>query len=155
MTKQTKTSIAIALFFIAAIADVYAIITGNETLEVYAKPMLLTLLALVYLAAAEKPNFWYVLGMFFCFVGDVLLMFKGANFFMYGLAAFLLGHVVYIKITAGFLQSELTVKMISSAMPFVAFFGLLLLLIYLIWEKCYFQLWCMELQFLPLALWLF
>jgi uncharacterized membrane protein YhhN len=130
MTKQTKTSIAIALFFIAAIADVYAIITGNETLEVYAKPMLLTLLALVYLAAAEKPNFWYVLGMFFCFVGDVLLMFKGANFFMYGLAAFLLGHVVYIKITAGFLQSELTVKMISSAMPFVAFFGLLLLLIY-------------------------
>lgn len=67
MTKNLKTNIAIALFLLAAIADIYAIITANETIETYAKPMLLTLLAVVYLAAATKPNFWYVLGMFFCF----------------------------------------------------------------------------------------
>ena len=130
MTKKTKTTLATALFFIAAIADIYAIITGNETLETYAKPMLLTLLAVVYLVSANKPVFWYVLGMFFCFVGDVLLMFKGANFFMYGLAAFLLGHIVYIKITVGFLPKDLTVKMITSAFPFVVFFGVLMYLIY-------------------------
>ncbi len=130
MTKQTKITIATALFFMAAIADVYAIISGNEKLETYAKPMLLTLLAVVYLASANKPIFWYVLGMFFCFVGDVLLMFKGANFFMYGLAAFLLGHIVYIKITASFLPKDLTVKMITSAFPFVVFFGVLMYLIY-------------------------
>ena len=130
MTKKTKTTLATALFFIAAVADVYAIITGNETLETYAKPLLLTLLAVVYLVSANKPVFWYVLGMFFCFVGDVLLMFKGANFFMYGLAAFLLGHIVYIKITVGFLPKDLTVKMITSAFPFVVFFGVLMYLIY-------------------------
>jgi len=130
MTKQTRIAIAIALFFIAAIADIYAIVSGNEAIETYAKPMLLTLLAVVYLAASNKPNFWYVLGMFFCFVGDVLLMFKGANFFMYGLAAFLLGHIVYIKITVSFLPKDLTVKMITSAFPFVFFFGILMYLIY-------------------------
>jgi len=130
MTKQTKITIATALFFIAAIADVYAIISGNEIVETYAKPMLLTLLAVVYLVSANKPMFWYVLGMFFCFIGDVLLMFKGANFFMYGLAAFLLGHIVYIKITASFLPKDLTVKMITSAFPFVVFFGVLMYLIY-------------------------
>ena len=130
MTKKNKIAIAIVLFFIAAISDIYAIITGNETLESYAKPMLLTLLTVVYLVSASRPNFWYVLGMFFCFLGDVLLMFKGANFFMYGLAAFLLGHIVYIKITVGFLPKDLTVKMITSAFPFVVFFGLLVYLIY-------------------------
>jgi uncharacterized membrane protein YhhN len=130
MTKQIRTTLAVALFFVAAIADIYAIISGNETLEVYAKPMLLTLLAVVYLVASSKPNFWYVLGMFFCFVGDVLLMFKGANFFMFGLAAFLLGHIVYIKITANFLPKDLTTKMITSAFPFVVFFGVLMYLIY-------------------------
>lgn len=130
MTKQTKITIATALFFIAAIADVYAIISGNEIVETYAKPMLLTLLAVVYLVSANKPMFWYVLGMFFCFIGDVLLMFKGANFFMYGLAAFLLGHIVYIKITASFLPKDLTVKMITSAFPFVIFFCILMYLIY-------------------------
>jgi len=130
MTKKTKITIATALFFIAAIADVYGIISGNEIIETYAKPMLLTLLAVVYLVSVDRPIFWYVLGMFFCFVGDVLLMFKGANFFMYALGAFLLGHIVYIKITTSFLPKDLTVKMITSAFPFVVFFGVLMYLIY-------------------------
>jgi uncharacterized membrane protein YhhN len=49
---------------------------------------------------------------------------------MYGIAAFLLAHVVYIKITVGFLPKDLTAKMITSAVPFVFFFGLLMYLIY-------------------------
>lgn len=130
MTKQTKTTIATLLFFTTAITDVYAIITGNESLEAFAKPLLLTLLAVVYLVAVSTPNFWYVLGMFFCFLGDVFLLFKGANFFMYGIAAFLIAHMVYIKITVGFLPKDLTAKMITSALPFVVFFGLLMYLIY-------------------------
>ncbi|MFN0728978.1 lysoplasmalogenase [Polaribacter gochangensis] len=130
MTKQLKITLVTALFFIAAVADIWGIITLNETIKTIAKPMLLTLLALVYLASVKKPIFWYVLGMFFSFVGDVLLMFNGANFFMFGLLAFLLAHVVYIKVTVGFLPGDLTVKMISSAFPFVVFFGVLMYLIY-------------------------
>ena len=130
MKNQIKITIATALFFIAAIADVYAVITANETIEVYAKPMLLTLLVVVYLVSVKTPVFWYVFGMFCCCVGDVLLLFKGVNFFTYGLAAFLLGHIVYIKITVGFLPNNLTAKMITSAVPFVVFFGVLMYLIY-------------------------
>lgn len=130
MSQKTKIALATLLFFIAATTDIIAIVTENEPLETYAKPMLLTLLAVVYLVSVKKPNFWYVLGMFFCFLGDVLLMFKGANFFIYGIAAFLLAHVVYIKITAGFLPRELTSKMITSAFPFVFFFAILMYLIY-------------------------
>lgn len=130
MNNQTKILIPTVLFFMAAIADVWGIVTLNETMKTIAKPMLLTLLAVVYLASVKKPIFWYVLGMFFCFVGDVLLMFKGGNFFMFGLSAFLLAHVVYIKVTSSFLPKDLTVKMISSAFPFVVFFTVLMYLIY-------------------------
>ena len=130
MTKQTRATIATTFFFIAAIADIWGIITTNETVQIIAKPMLLTLLAVVYLVSVKKPILWYVVGMFFCFIGDVLLMFEGANFFIFGLSAFLLAHVVYIKITSNFLQRDLTVRMISSAFPFVFFFGILMYLIY-------------------------
>lgn len=130
MSNQTKIIIPTVLFFIAAIADIWGIITVNETMKTIAKPMLLTLLAVVYLASVKKPIFWYVLGMFFCFVGDVLLMFNGSNFFMFGLSAFLLAHVVYIKVSSSFLQKDLTVKMISSSFPFVFFFAILMYLIY-------------------------
>ena len=130
MTKKTITTLALSLFFIAAIADVWGIITVNETLKTIAKPMLLTLLAIVYLASVKKPIFWFVLGMFFSFLGDVLLMFNGANFFMFGLSAFLIAHVLYIKVTSSFLPSHLTVKMISSSFPFVIFFIVLMYLIY-------------------------
>jgi len=130
MTKQLKITLVATLFFIAAIADIWGIIGENETMKTIAKPMLLTLLALVYLASVKQPIFWYVLGMFFSFVGDVLLMFEGAKFFMFGLSAFLLAHVMYIKVTSSFLQRDLTVKIISSSLPFVIFFGILLYLIY-------------------------
>ncbi|WP_347174720.1 lysoplasmalogenase [Polaribacter uvawellassae] len=130
MSNQTKIIIPTVLFFIAVIADIWGIITVNETMKTIAKPMLLTLLALVYLASVKKPIFWYVLGMFFSFVGDVLLMFKGANFFMFGLSAFLFAHVVYIKVVAGFLPNNLSTKKISSAFPFVIFFGILMYLIF-------------------------
>lgn len=129
MKNQIKIIIPTLLFFIAVIVDVWGIVIANETMKTIAKPMLLTLLAVVYLASVKKPIFWYVLGMFFSFVGDVLLMFEGANFFMYGLSAFLLAHAVYIKVLTGFLPKDLTVKMISSAFPFVLFFGILLYLI--------------------------
>ncbi|MDG1041182.1 MAG: lysoplasmalogenase [Polaribacter sp.] len=130
MNNQTRILLPTILFFIAAIADVYGIIFANETVKVIAKPMLLTLLVVVYLVAVKEPLFWYVLGMFLCFIGDVLLMFNGANFFMFGLAAFLLGHVVYIKVTSMFLPSNITMKMISSAFPFVVFFAVLMYVLY-------------------------
>lgn len=127
--KQLKIFIPSLLFFIAAIADVYGVISNNESIRVVSKPMLLTLLVILYLVSVSKPNFWFVLGMFFCFLGDVFLMFNGSKFFMLGLSAFLLGHVAYIKVTSSFLPKDLTFKMVTSALPFVIF---LLLLLYLI-----------------------
>lgn len=130
MNNQTKIRISTILFFIAAITDIWGVVTGNETIRNVSKPMLLTLLAVVYLVSVKKPLFWYVLGMFFSFLGDVLLMFDGANFFMFGLGSFLLAHLVYVKIISRFLSKKISLKTLTSILPFVLFFGILIILIY-------------------------
>jgi len=129
MNNRTKVLIPTILFFIAAIADIWGIITNNEILKNSAKPMLLTLLAILYLVSVKKPLFWYVLGMFFCFVGDVLLIFEDANFFMFGLGAFLVAHLIYVKVILRFISNTFTLKTLTSILPFVLFFGILMVLI--------------------------
>lgn len=129
MTKQTKITIASMLFLLVAIADVYAVITQNKVMEMIFKPLLMTILVMVYLLSVKKPNFWFVSGLFFSFWGDVFLLDK-ESFFVFGLGSFLFAHVIYIKITTGFLQKDLTAKMITSAIPFVLLLAGLLFLIY-------------------------
>ena len=121
--------IATVFFMLVAIADVYAVITANKSVEMLCKPLLMTTLVTVYLTAVNKPNFWFVSGLFFSFWGDVFLLDK-EQFFVFGLGSFLLAHFIYIKITVSFLEKELTSKMISSSIPFVLLFAGLLLLIY-------------------------
>ncbi|TDQ27808.1 lysoplasmalogenase [Tenacibaculum caenipelagi] len=129
MTKQTKITLASIVFLLVAIADVYAVITQNKTIEMIFKPLLMTTLAIVYLVSVKRPSFWLLSALFFSFWGDVFLLDK-TNFFVFGLASFLVAHVVYIKITTDLLFKDLTVKMITSAMPFVLLFVVLLGLIY-------------------------
>ncbi|MDX8554006.1 lysoplasmalogenase [Tenacibaculum sp. 1B UA] len=129
MTKQTKITIASIVFLLVAIVDVYAVITQTKTIEMIFKPLLMTTLAVVYLVSVSKPSFWLLSALFFSFWGDVFLLDK-TNFFVFGLASFLVAHMVYIKITTSFLCKDSVVKILTSAIPFVLLFMGLLGLIY-------------------------
>ncbi|MEE9408500.1 MAG: lysoplasmalogenase [Polaribacter sp.] len=127
MTKQTRVTIASLFFLIVVILHVYGLL-NHEMLAFSTKPLLMVTLVLVYLSAVKKPNFWYVSALFFSFWGDVLLLFK-EQFFVFGLASFLLAHILYIKITAGFLKKISLQKVTMVSLPFVVFFFSLLYLI--------------------------
>lgn len=129
MTKSTKITIATIVFLIVALIDVYAVIQQEKTLEMIFKPLLMTTLAVVYLVSVKKPSFWLLSALFFSFWGDVFLLDK-TNYFVFGLGSFLLAHVIYIKITTDYLGKDLTVKMITSSIPFVALFAGILYLTY-------------------------
>ncbi|WGH75795.1 lysoplasmalogenase [Tenacibaculum tangerinum] len=129
MTQQTKITLASIVFLLVAITDVYAVITQNKTLEMVFKPLLMTTLAVVYLVSVKKPSFWLVSALFFSFWGDVFLLDK-TNFFVFGLASFLVAHLLYIKITISFLYKDTAVKTVISAIPFVLLFVGLLGVIY-------------------------
>lgn len=119
MTKQTKIAITSIFFLMVAILHVFGILNSDK-LAVLTKPLIITSLVIVYLVSVKKPNFWYVSALFFSFWGDVLLIFKN-DFFVFGLASFLLAHIFYIKITASMLQQISTKKIILVSMPFVLF----------------------------------
>jgi len=128
MTKQTKITIASIVFLLVAIIDVYAVITQNKSLEIIFKPLLMTVLVIVYLLSVKKPNFWLVSALFFSFWGDVFLLDK-VNYFVFGLASFLIAHIMYIKMTTKFLKKESIVKILKTAIVFVALFSGVLFLI--------------------------
>lgn len=126
-----KIKIASIIFLIIAILDVYAVIIQNKSLEIIFKPLLMTSLAVVYLVSIkkdEKANFWLVSALFFSFWGDVFLLDK-TNYFVFGLGSFLVAHIMYIKMTANFLRKTAVVKIVKSAIIFVALFVSVFLLI--------------------------
>jgi uncharacterized membrane protein YhhN len=96
----------LALAVVAAVVDWVAVGTGRTRLEYAAKPAVLVALAA---AAALIPaghtdlvdrRWWFVGALVCSLAGDVLLMLP-RNLFVPGLAAFLVGHVLFI---VGFLQ---------------------------------------------------
>jgi len=93
--------ITLLLFFVLAIVNWSAAAQEQKDVEYVAKPA--TLAALVLFAATgSDPSLWLIGALVCGLLGDVYLMLPG-NFFVAGLAAFLLGHFFYIAdFDAGF-----------------------------------------------------
>lgn len=128
MSQKNKKSIALTIFTLVFITDIYAVVTKNFTLEVIFKPLLMTSLAFLYIVSAKKVNFWFLSALFFSFWGDVFLLFK-EKFFVLGLGSFLIAHLLYIKIIVGLLQKSSTTELVKVTIPFLLFFGGLLQLV--------------------------
>jgi uncharacterized membrane protein YhhN len=88
------------LFVLASSAELFSTLADAPVVHQFAKPfLLLTLIGYyVFSRAGEPLAITFLLALFFSWAGDVLLMFQQdeASFFIYGLAAFLLAHVLYI-----------------------------------------------------------
>lgn len=127
--KQTKTTLASIFFLLIAMVDLYAILVGNRDLEMIAKPLITTSLVVMYLLSLKKPNFWYVSALFFAFWGDVLLLFP-EQFFVFGLASFLLAHILLITVSSKFLKKVSIPQILIHSLPFLLILTLLLYVIY-------------------------
>ena len=125
MKKRTK--VFSVLFLIIVVLHIFGLLY-NETLGVLTKPFITILLAIVYLSAVKKPSFWYISALFFSFWGDTFLLFKD-QFFLFGLVSFLVAHVLYIKISSGYLKKNGFAKIITASIPFILVFGSIVLLI--------------------------
>lgn len=128
MNKKLKIIIASLVFLLVAITDVYAVVVQNKNLEIIFKPLLMTILVIVYLLSVKKVNFWLVSALFFSFWGDVFLLDK-TNYFVFGLASFLIAHIMYVKMTSQFLKKQLFTKVIRAAIIFITLFAGVLFLI--------------------------
>ncbi len=91
----------IILFVILLTADIIAVQLNSYWPKMILKPLLLPVLITMFATQVNQSSplkKWVLLALSFSWLGDVLLMFeeKNANFFLFGLAAFLMAHVFYI-----------------------------------------------------------
>lgn len=84
---------AVALVFAA---ELIVVSLNLKTLNLVIKPLIMISLAAYYLVSAQQRSSIFLIAIFFCWLGDVLLLFEPKLFFMAGLAAFLIGHILYI-----------------------------------------------------------
>jgi len=97
--KQERRNVFIIPYVVTAIVNLVGDVTGIAILSDISKPLLIPFLGGYYMAGKSiyrsKP---LLIALFFCWIGDVSLMFVGlnANWFMFGLIAFLIGHIFYV-----------------------------------------------------------
>ncbi len=84
-------------FQVVFVLEVVSIVFQQSMLGFLAKPLIVPSLLMTYFFHQSVVNRIFVVAMIFCWLGDVFLMFDSANelFFIFGLAAFLLGHVSF------------------------------------------------------------
>src|SRR5262245_54513038 len=91
--------VLIALTLGVAALDWVAVYAKLRGLELVAKPLTMVVLILAVLALEPSSNAargCFVVALVFSLAGDVFLMLKREDFFVFGLGAFLAGHVAYI-----------------------------------------------------------
>ena len=94
---MNKNKIWMFLFIVASLMDILGIVLHITLLQVIFKPMIILTLIGLYFSSVEKRNYWYVLALAFSFIGDLLLL-DSNDFFIYGIALFLVTQLLYIFI---------------------------------------------------------
>lgn len=97
-----KKNFWLLLFFLALIADLLFIWMQQDALRWISKPLIVGFLLVFFISytKGEKSGVkkWLISALVFSIAGDLLLLMEGSNekFFLFGLASFLVAHLVYI-----------------------------------------------------------
>ena len=86
------------LFLIVSATELLAVAFHWPILNAAAKPCIMLSLIGFYVLGTSSRSSAFILALFFCWAGDVLLLFQAEAelFFIVGLVAFLVGHTLYI-----------------------------------------------------------
>ncbi len=99
---NTRAAIWLYIFLLALVADLVLIWLNQPDLRLFTKPVLMLTLAgyfansVMYIASPLKK--WILMALLLSWAGDLFLLFESSNaqFFIWGLASFLLAHLCYI-----------------------------------------------------------
>ena len=86
-------------FLVVSFFYLSLILVGQENVAWYFKPLHLPFLIIAtYESKPFESKKWLLLGLFFSWIGDIILMFadKGELYFIFGLLSFLVAHLLFI-----------------------------------------------------------
>ena len=123
---MNKIKITFFIFVLASVLDVVGIIFSVPILTYIFKPLILFSLIFLYVFSLENRLKWYVMALELSFFGDVFLLYNGEIYFILGLLSFLIAHLLFIKIVYNRIKKIEFSNGITSAIPFLAAFLLLI-----------------------------
>ena len=122
--------VPLTAFMLFCLIDFFGIYLDKQMMVNFAKPMLMITLFWYYYSNAKKLNKYFVLGLFFSFLGDILLLGTGEMYFVFGLLFFLIAHVFYIIIVLKIIQITKPKEFIIASVPFLLLFLVLMNVLY-------------------------
>ena len=117
-------------FVLFCLIDFLGIYLDKQMMINFAKPMLMITLFWYYYSNTKTMNKFFVLGLFFSFLGDVLLLGTGETYFIFGLLFFLIAHVFYIIMVLKILQKTKPKEFVIASIPFLLLFLVLINVLY-------------------------
>jgi len=123
---MNKTKVTFLFFVLVSLLDIVGIIFKIPILVYVFKPLIIFSLIFLYVFSLSKRLKWYVIALEFSFFGDVLLLFEGEFFFIFGLISFLLAHILFIKIVIDRIEKVQLKTVLLASIPFLLIFGLLI-----------------------------
>ena len=100
------------------------------TLVYFVKPLLMITLFWYYYSNTKALNNFYVTGLGFSFLGDVLLLGNEEIYFILGLLFFLIAHLSYILMVIRYFQKMTFKLVIIASLPYILIFIMLLTILY-------------------------
>ena len=123
-------TIPLYIFIIICILDFIGIYFEKTTIIFIAKPLLMITLFWYYFVNTKALNKPFVMGLFFSFLGDVLLLGTGKLYFIFGLLFFLTAHVFYIVMVLKLLKKTRFSQILMASIPYLLIFISLLNVLY-------------------------
>lgn len=123
-------------YFLVLAIEIYAETMDDLEMVWITKPLLMPILLIIFLGRGRqnppKERLFFTLALLFSLAGDVFLMFKREDLFVFGLASFLLGHLSYIFSFAGRIKdAQVSARQkLLTALPFVAFVAVFLVFLH-------------------------
>ncbi|MFT5249001.1 MAG: putative membrane protein YhhN [bacterium] len=117
-------------FIIFCLVDFFGIYLEKQMIINFAKPMLMITLSWYYYSNTKKINIHFTLGLFFSFLGDVLLLGTGETYFIFGLLFFLIAHIFYIIMVIKMIRNTKPKEFIIACIPFLLLFIVLINVLY-------------------------
>ncbi len=122
--------IPLVLFLMVCILDLVGVYFEHNTIIFMAKPFLMITLIWYYIVNTKTVNKLFVAGLFFSFLGDVLLLGTGELYFILGLLFFLIAHVFYIIMVIKLLKNTKMTQVLLASIPYLIIFTSLLTILY-------------------------
>lgn len=118
--------IPLIAFVLFSLIDFFGIYLEKQLMVNFAKPMLMITLFWYYYSNTKQLNKYFVLGLFFSFLGDLFLLGTGEVYFIFGLLFFLIAHVFYIIMVLRLIPARKPKDFIMASVPFLLLFLVLM-----------------------------